>query len=77
MSIVEVDSKGRIVIPKKFREDLGIKRKVLIINVGTHLKVIPLPSDPFKVLDGAFTTKKSFRELRRQAEELALKEAGV
>ena len=76
MRIVEVDSKGRIVIPKKFREELGIERKVLVINAGSHLKIIPLPSDPFKVLDGAFTTKKTFKELRRQAEKLAMEEAG-
>ena len=76
MSIVEVDSKGRIVIPKRFREELGIGRKVLVINVGSYLKIIPLPSDPFKVLDGAFTTKKTFKELRRQAEKLAMEEAG-
>jgi len=76
MRIVEVDSKGRIVIPKKFREELGIERKVLVINAGSYLKIIPLPSDPFKVLDGAFTTKKTFKELRRQAEKLAMEEAG-
>ena len=71
-----MDSKGRIVIPKKFREELGIERKVLVINAGSYLKIIPLPSDPFKVLDGAFTTKKTFKELRRQAEKLAMEEAG-
>jgi len=76
MSIVEVDSKGRIVIPKKFREELGIKKKVMVINVGSHLKIIPLPEDPFTILDGAFTVKKSFQELRRQAEKLALGEIG-
>lgn len=76
MRIVEVDSKGRIVIPKKFREELGIERKVLVINAGSYLKIIPLPSDPFKVLDGAFTSKKTFKELRRQAEKLAMEEAG-
>jgi len=76
MSIVDVDSKGRIVIPKRFREEMGIGDKVLIINVGSHLKIIPLPRDPFKVLDGAFSVRKSFRELRRQAERQALKEIG-
>lgn len=49
---------------------------MLVINVGSHLKIIPLPSDPLKALDGAFTTKKSFKELRQQAEKLTMKEIG-
>lgn len=76
MSILEIDSKGRITIPKKVRESLGISGKILVINAGDHLKIIPLPSDPFKTLHGAFNTKKSFKDLRRQAEQLVEKEAG-
>ncbi|MBO3799584.1 MAG: AbrB/MazE/SpoVT family DNA-binding domain-containing protein [Candidatus Brockarchaeota archaeon] len=53
-------------IPKKVRESLGIGGKILVINAGDHLKIIPLPSDPFKTLHGAFNTKKSFKDLRRQ-----------
>lgn len=75
MSIVELDSKGRLTLSKKTREALGIGDKVLVINAGDHLKIIPLPSDPLQVLHGALTTKKSFKELRRQAELTAQKEA--
>jgi AbrB family looped-hinge helix DNA binding protein len=75
MSIVELDRKGRLTLPKKIRESLGIGRKVLIINAGDHLKVIPLPSDPFKVLEGTLSLKKPFRELRKQAELMAEGEA--
>ena len=74
MSILKVDGKGRVALPKKVRESLNIGDKVLVINAGDHLKVIPLPSDPFKVLHEAFNVKKPFRELRRRAEELAEKE---
>ena len=70
-----MDKKGRLTLPKKLRESLKIGRKVLLINAGDHLKVIPLPSDPFTVLHGAFNIKKSFRELREQAEILAEKES--
>ncbi|MFQ5710355.1 MAG: hypothetical protein ACE5GD_01105 [Candidatus Geothermarchaeales archaeon] len=75
MSISKVDKKGRLAIPKSLRESLSIEKKVLIINAGDHLKVIPLPPNPFKVLHGTFNTEKPFRELRRRAESLALDEA--
>ncbi|MGB9760091.1 MAG: MraZ C-terminal domain-containing protein [Thermoproteota archaeon] len=75
MSILELDSKGRLTLPKKIRESLNIERKVLVINAGDHLKVIPLPSNPFQVLHGAFNVKKSFKELRKQAELIAENEA--
>ncbi|MGB9895955.1 MAG: AbrB/MazE/SpoVT family DNA-binding domain-containing protein [Thermoproteota archaeon] len=70
-----MDSKGRLTLPKKIRESLNIERKVLVINAGDHLKVIPLPSNPFQVLHGAFNVKKSFKELRKQAELIAENEA--
>ena len=75
MSILELDDKGRLTIPKQIRESLEIGRKVLIINAGDHLKIIPLPSDPFQSLHGAFNIKKSFRELRKQAELIGENEA--
>ena len=77
MTIVEVDAKGRLTIPKEVREEIGLKKKALIIRAGDHVKVIPLPADPFAVLKGAFNTKKSFFELRKQAEQLAEREAGT
>jgi bifunctional DNA-binding transcriptional regulator/antitoxin component of YhaV-PrlF toxin-antitoxin module len=75
MSILELDRKGRLTLPKKTRESLDIRKKVLVINAGDHLKIIPLPSDPLRILHGAFNTKKSFKELRRQAESTAQREA--
>lgn len=75
MSILELDSKGRLTIPKEVREYLKIGMKVLIINAGDHLKIIPLPSNPFTVLHGAFNIKKPFKELRKQAEQIGEKEA--
>lgn len=75
MSILELDSKGRLTLPKKIRESVHMGKKVLVINAGDHLKIIPLPSDPLQILHGAFNTTKSFKELRRQAELTAQKEA--
>ncbi|MBS7650955.1 AbrB/MazE/SpoVT family DNA-binding domain-containing protein [Candidatus Bathyarchaeota archaeon] len=67
MSILELDEKGRVTIPKDVRRSLGIVKKALVINAGGHLKIIPLPSDPFKTLHGAFNVRKTFKELRMQA----------
>ena len=75
MSILELDRKGRLTLPKKIRESLDIEKKVLIINAGDHLKIIPLPSEPLRTLHGAFNTKKPFKELRERAELTAQKEA--
>jgi AbrB family looped-hinge helix DNA binding protein len=68
MSLLELDKKGRVTVPKEYRRELGLQGKVLVINAGDHLKLIPLPKDPIKALRGAFTTKKSFKQLRKQAE---------
>ena len=72
---MELDSKGRLTLPKEIRESLDIKKKILIINAGDHLKIIPLPSNPLQVLHGAFNVKKPFKELRKQAELTAENEA--
>ncbi len=74
MSLVELDKKGRVTVPKEYRRELGLQDKVLVINAGDHLKLIPIPKDPIKALRGAFTVRKSFRELRKQAEAEAEKD---
>ena len=62
-------------LPKKIRESLNVRKKVLLINAGDHLKIIPLPSDPFQTLHGAFSVKKPFEDMRREAERVAENEA--
>ncbi len=76
MSVVELDEKGRITIPKRMRK-IFRGRKVLLISLGDRIEIVPIPEDPFKVLKGSFNTRRSFRELRREAETLAEREAGV
>ena len=68
MAILELDKKGRLTLPKEVRKSLDIGKKILIINAGDHLKIIPLPSNPLQILHGAFNVKKPFKELRKQAE---------
>jgi bifunctional DNA-binding transcriptional regulator/antitoxin component of YhaV-PrlF toxin-antitoxin module len=75
MSIQELDGKGRIVIPKRERDKMGITKRVLVINAGDHIKVIPIPEKPLEALKGSFSLQKDFKDLRSEAEELAVKEA--
>nr|MDO8098740.1 division/cell wall cluster transcriptional repressor MraZ [Candidatus Njordarchaeota archaeon] len=75
MSVVELDDKGRLTLPRRLRESFKMGKKVLVINAGDHIKVIPLPPDPLKTLHGAFNVRKPFRELRKQAESIAEKES--
>jgi AbrB family looped-hinge helix DNA binding protein len=74
MSLLELDKKGRVTVPKEYRRELGLDGKILVINAGDHLKLIPVPKDPIQALRGAFTTKKPFKQLRKQAEAEAEKE---
>ncbi len=48
MSILKLDEKGRLTLPKELRESHDIGGKVLIIDAGDHLKMIPLPPNPSK-----------------------------
>ena|GEM_PF-600650 len=75
ISILEIDDKGRLTLPKKIWESLNVRKKVLLINAGDHLKIIPLPSGPFQTLYGAFSVKKPFEAMRREAERVAENEA--
>lgn len=76
MSILEVDRKRRIMLPKKIRDSVAMGQNVLMTNAGDPLKLIQLPSEPLRVLHGAFNTKKTFKELRRQAEPAAQQRTG-
>jgi bifunctional DNA-binding transcriptional regulator/antitoxin component of YhaV-PrlF toxin-antitoxin module len=75
MSIQELDDKGRIVLPKRERDRMGINKTVLIINAGDHLKIIPIPEKPLESIQGVLSIAESFSESRYKAEELAVKEA--
>lgn len=67
--ILELDERGRITIPKEWRENLQLKRTVAIRSKHGIL-LIPLSNDPLSTLKGAFTTEKSVKELKHQATKL-------
>ena len=67
--ILELDERGRITIPKEWRESLQLKRTVAIRSKQGIL-LIPLSNDPLKTLKGSFQTIKSVKELKQQASKL-------
>jgi AbrB family looped-hinge helix DNA binding protein len=75
MSIVDLDERGRLTIPSEIRRRMNLSGSVLVINAGDHIKVLPLPEDPFMVLEGALSLEAPFRDLRARAVEEAQREA--
>ena len=72
MSIVRVDKRGRLVLPKK----MGIRNtKAVLIPAGSYIIVIPLPLKPLKEAEGWLKTKKSRKHLKKTAELSARKDA--
>ncbi len=67
--ILELDERGRITIPKEWRESLQLKRTVAIRSKQGIL-LIPLSNDPLNTLKGSFPTEKSVKELKQQASKL-------
>ena len=66
MDQVELDERGRITIPKDIRQNIK-HQKFIIIQAGDHIKLIPIPPDPFKTLEGALNIPTPFKTLREKA----------
>ncbi len=74
MEQISVSSKGQIVIPKNFREDLGIKegQKVFIEEAGGSIIIVPVSKNPVQTLKGlakGVFKKSSTRMVRELREE--------
>lgn len=54
-------SKGQVVIPKKYRDKLGIKagERVGISIVADHVEIYMLPEDPIEEICGIFSEGSS------------------
>lgn len=72
--ILQVDERGRLTIPRKIREKIGIERHLLLEVAEDHLKLKPL-KDPLTELEGSLTSRLPFEELRKISEEQLVKEA--
>ena len=72
MSVVEIDERGRMTVPKK----LGLRKsRALIIPAGTFFVTIPLPKAPQKEAEKWLPAKKERKELKIQAEKAARDDA--
>jgi DNA-binding transcriptional regulator/RsmH inhibitor MraZ len=76
MSLVDLDSRGRLTLPSDLRKAMKGSKKVVLVQSGDHIKIIPIPDDPFKALEGALGLQGQSKELRKLVEDEALKEAG-
>ncbi len=72
MSVVEIDERGRMTVPKK----MGLKKsRAIVIPAGSYFLTIPLPKEPQKEAENWLDTKRERRELKVQAEKLAQQDA--
>ncbi len=67
--VVEMDAKGRIVIPSSLRRGLASKR-IVLRKVNEHLELIPLP-DP-KSLKGKYKIEGKMEDIEELQEQKLL-----
>jgi len=72
MSVVEIDERGRMTIPKK----IGLKKsRAIVIPSGSFFITIPLSKTPQKEAEKWLPTRKERKELKVEAEKLAREDA--
>ena len=70
---IRVGERGRIVLPKDFREALNIREgDELVLTLRGNKVIIEKAEDPFKILEETLGDLTFSRELRRIAEREAL-----
>lgn len=75
MSDATLDDRGRLTLPKGLRERYGDHYHIVELRDG--IKLIPVADDPLEALREEFADiEKTAPELREEAREAALDEAG-
>ncbi|SFS50408.1 AbrB/MazE/SpoVT family DNA-binding domain-containing protein [Halostagnicola kamekurae] len=75
MSDVALDDRGRLTLPKEVRERYGDRYHVVQLPDG--VKLVPVADNPLEALRDEFAdVEKSADELREEARNVALDEAG-
>jgi bifunctional DNA-binding transcriptional regulator/antitoxin component of YhaV-PrlF toxin-antitoxin module len=75
MADATLDDRGRLTLPKEIRERYGDHYHVVDLHDG--IKLIPVADDPLDALRDEFAdVEKTADELRAEARETALDEAG-
>ena len=73
---VKVTRQGQTTIPKKLRDKYDIREgdKVLYIDVGGYMVVLPMPKDPLKELQALrIKDRRTIGEIRKEIYRSALK----
>jgi AbrB family looped-hinge helix DNA binding protein len=71
-----VTRQGQTTIPKDLRDKYQIKEgdRIIYVDVGDHMALLPVPKEPLKVLEGLrLDVKDSVYEMRKEALEAAQK----
>ena len=72
MSVIEIDERGRMTIPKK----IGVKKsRAIVIPAGSFFITIPLTGTPEKVAEKWLPTSEERKRLKVEAERLAREDA--
>jgi bifunctional DNA-binding transcriptional regulator/antitoxin component of YhaV-PrlF toxin-antitoxin module len=72
LSVVSVDDRGRLTIPK----EMGIRgKRAIVIPAGSFFITIPLPDDPLEASKDWLETDKTIIELEESAESHAMEDA--
>lgn len=75
MSDATLDDRGRLTLPKEVRERYGDRYHIVQIHSG--IKLLPVAENPLDALREEFSdVEKTADELRMEAREVALDEAG-
>ena len=75
MSEATLDDRGRLTLPKEIRERYGDRYHVVDVHDG--IKLIPVADSPLDALRDEFAdVEKTAEELREEARQAALDEAG-
>ena len=75
--VIVVDKEGKIAIPSRLRDELNLDYiEIEIDKSRRHLVLKPI-EDKMERLIGSLSSKKSFSELRKKVEMLALDEVRV
>ena len=76
MSLVEVDSRFRVTVPKEVRRILKVVKgqRLYVVPYGDDLLMKPLPTDPADRLQEIVGDFVFDREVRRKAEKWLLKQ---
>lgn len=68
MSVVEIDERGRMTIPKR----IGLKQsRAIVISAGSYFITIPISKAPEKEGENWLPASEERRELKVEAEKLA------